>query len=126
LTGADRRYCAAKNSGSGETKKAAVAAFLKRIGSLTCDLRFGTASAELLAEFFNAAGGIDDLVFAGVERVRFSGNLDLHERICFTFELDGFASVDGRTGNEFEIAGQIVEHDFAIFRVSIFFHACLK
>jgi len=29
-------------------------------------LRFGTDAAELLAEFLNAASGIDDFVLAGV------------------------------------------------------------
>src|SRR5689334_18127284 len=40
---------------------------------------------ELLAEFLDATGGVDDLVLAGKERVRFSRHLDLDQRVFLTF-----------------------------------------
>ena len=50
-------------------KKAAEAAFFARKKLAG---NFGTDVAEFLAEFFNATSGIDDFVFTGVERMRFS------------------------------------------------------
>jgi hypothetical protein len=64
-------------------------------------------------------------VLAGVERVRFSRNLDLHQWVVFTVVVDGFAGLDGRTGDEFEIARQVVENNFAVFWVTFWFHFCL-
>jgi hypothetical protein len=95
-------------------------------GRLASDLGLGTNFAEFLAEFFNAASGIDDFVLAGVERVRFRRNFDLDQRIFFAFKGGGFAGVHGRTGDEFEVAGQIVEHHVAVIWMNIGFHECLK
>ena len=46
-----------------------------------------------LVELVHAAGGIDDLHLAGVERVRSVGNLKLHKRIFDT--LDGYRLLGG-------------------------------
>src|SRR5471030_2478298 len=90
--------------------------------SALCDLGLRANCAEFLAEFLNAASGVDDLVLAGVERVRFSRHLDLDQRVFFTVVLDLFAGLDGRTGNEFEVARQVVEHNFAVFWMDFWFH----
>ena len=94
----------------------------KRQKSACCDLGFRTHGTKLLAEFLDATGGVDDLVLAGVERVRFSRYLDLHERVFRAFVGDLFTGLDGRTGDEFEVARQVVEHNIAVIWVDIFTH----
>ena len=106
-------------------KKAAVAAFSSHCAESASSGGLGAAVAELLAEFLNTASGVDDLVLAGEERMRFSGNLDLHERIVLALEIDRVTGLNRGTGDEFEIAGQVVENDFAIVWVNAFFHNCL-
>ena len=119
-----------------KTKKAAVAAFLltaeaacfcrKRQKSACCDCGFRTNGTELLTELLDATSGIDDFVLAREEWVRFSRNLDLHQWVFFTVVGDFFAGLDGRAGNEFEIARQIVENNFAVFWMGIDFHGILS
>src|ERR1700712_2765231 len=86
------------------------------------DAGFRTNCTEFLTELLDAASGVDDLVLAGEERVRFSRHLDLDQWVLLAFEFGRFAGVDGRTGDEFEIAGQVVEDDFAVIRMDIGFH----
>src|SRR5476649_2042419 len=90
--------------------------------SALCDLGLRANCAEFLAEFLNAASGVDDFVLAGVERVRFSRHLDLDQRVFLTFVFNFFAGLDGRTGDEFEIARQVVENNFAVFWMGIELH----
>ena len=54
-----------------------------------------------LIELVNASGGVDDLRFAGVEGMRSVGNLDLHEGVFNSFNLDGLLGVDARAGDEY-------------------------
>jgi hypothetical protein len=105
-----------------QTKKAAEAAFCNEATSLLAHLRFGTDGAEFLAEFIHATCGIDDFVLAGVEGMRFRGNLDLHQRVFCAFEVDGFTRLNGRTGDELEVVGDIVKHDLAVIWVYASFH----
>src|SRR5690606_30960391 len=107
-------------------KKAAVAAFLQKAGRSAGSRRTRTDFAELLAEFLDATCGIHDLVLTRVERMGFSRHLQLDQRIFLAFEIDGVLGLDGGAGNEFEIAGKVVEYDFAIIRVDAFFHDVLK
>ena len=120
-----------------KTKKAAVAAFslaaeaafffaASRQKSACCDCGFRTNGTELLTELLDATGGIDDFVLAREEWVRFSRNLDLHQWVFFTVVGDFFAGLDGRTGNEFEIARQVVENNFAVIWMGIDFHGILS
>ena len=99
--------------------------FCERRGLAVCDGSLGADGAELLTEFLDAASGVDDLVLAGEERVRFSGHLDLDERVVFAFVVDHLFGLDGRTGHEFEVAGEVVEHDFTVIWMGISFHYCL-
>ena len=100
--------------------------FSLRRGLAVCNCGLGTDFAELLAEFFHATGGVDDLVLAGEEWVRFGGNLDLHQWVLFTFVGRGVAGLDGRAGDELEVAGHVVEQDFAVIWMGISFHAFLS
>ena len=59
------------------------------------------AGLVTLIELVNSAGGVDDLDFAGVERMRGVGNLNLHERIFNPFDLDGLLGVDAGAGDEY-------------------------
>src|SRR5450830_1819679 len=98
----------------------------KRQKSACCDCGFRTNGTELLTELLDATSGIDDFVLAREEWVRFSRNLDLHQWVFFTVVGDFFAGLDGRAGNEFEIARQIVENNFAVFWMGIDFHGVLS
>src|SRR5450830_282266 len=98
----------------------------KRQKSACCDCGFRTDGTEFLTELLDATSGVDDFVFAGVERVRFSRNLDLYQWVFFTVVGDFFAGLDGRTGNEFEIARQVVENNFAVIWMDIGFHVILS
>ena len=46
----------------------------------------------------------------------------LDQRVVFTFEVDRFTGIDGRTGDEFEVARQVVEHNFTVIWVDIVLH----
>ncbi|APA66734.1 hypothetical protein YQ44_01655 [Janthinobacterium sp. 1_2014MBL_MicDiv] len=119
-----------------KAKKAAEAAFslvaeaaffaAERQKLACCDCGFRTNGTELLTELLDATSGIDDFVLAREEWVRFSRNLDLHQWVFFTVVGDFFAGLDGRAGNEFEIARQIVENNFAVFWMGIDFHGILS
>ena len=59
------------------------------------------ASLVPLIELVNAAGGVDNLSFAGVEGVRSIRDLNLHEGVLNAFDLDRLLSVDARTSDEY-------------------------
>src|SRR5450759_3246148 len=75
-----------------KTKKAAEAAFSgtgPKSGGFGLGFHFGRGHRLLrvfLAEFFHAAGGVDDFLLAGVERVAVGAHLDVqglaHSRAC--------------------------------------------
>jgi len=110
-----------------KTKKAALAAFFDVERKLLCsDLGLGADRTEFLAEFFNAASGVDDLVLTSVERMRFGRNFDLHEWVLLTLEFNFFACVDSRASDEFEVVRNVVEQDFTVIRMDASFHFCLK
>jgi hypothetical protein len=111
----------------GKEKRQPELPFLTEAAELfCCNLRLGTNCTELLAEFFHATGSVDNFVLAGVKRVRLGRHLDFDERVVFAFEIDCFTRLHGRTRDKFKIAGQIVEHDFAIIRVYASFHIFLR
>jgi len=85
----------------------------------------GADLAELLAEFVDATSGIDNLVFARVERVRLGRYFDFHQRIILTFKLDGLAGLNGRAGQELEVARQVMHNNIAVLRMDAFFHCSL-
>jgi hypothetical protein len=61
-------------------------------------------------------------MFAGIERMRFGRNFNLHERVCFTFEFHGFARFDGRASDEFEVVRYVVEQYFDVIWMNALFH----
>jgi hypothetical protein len=99
---------------------------LRRWRKSACCLSLGTAGTELLAEFFNAASGVNDLVLTSKERMGFRRYFELDEGVILAFEINGFAGLDGGTGNEFEVVGHVLEYDFAVIRVNAFFHDFLN
>ena len=54
-----------------------------------------------LIELVNTAGSIDELDFAGVERMRGVGNLYLNYRVLNSFHFDGLLCRSAGTGNEY-------------------------
>src|SRR5690606_37379197 len=84
------------------------------------------AAGELLAELLDAAGFDDPLLGAGVERMRFRGDVKLEERILLAvLHLDLLAARHGGAGDELEPARHVLEHHFAVFGVDAFFHVWL-
>jgi len=88
-------------------KKAAAAAFVCSLRAFAlCDTLNG---AEFLTEAFDATGGIDDLLLAGVERMALGADFDV-ERLAA-----------GRASLEF-VAATARDIDFDVVRVYRFFH----
>src|SRR5690554_5211334 len=78
-----------------------------------------------LAELVDPTAGVHDLVLPGVERVRGRGHLDLDQRILVAIlPLDRLlgGGAQGGTGEDLEIRGHVLEHDFAVFGVDIGLH----
>src|SRR5262245_41551377 len=76
-----------------------------------------------LAELVHATAGVDDLVLARVERVRRRGDIQLDQRIFVAvFPLDLLLAGEGRTGQEREIGGHVLENDFAVFGMDAGLH----
>src|SRR5699024_7673576 len=80
-----------------------------------------SALAEALVavlELLHAAGGVEDALLAGVERVRSGRDLDVDHRVgVAVFPLDGLLARGGGAGEELGAGGQIVEHDRGVLRV---------
>ncbi len=84
-----------------------------------------SGQAVLAAEAIHAAGGVHDLLLARVERVRVAGHFHFDQGIGFAIgPLDGFLGSDGGPGEEREIGGNILKHDFAVGWMNIFLHEC--
>src|SRR5699024_2802186 len=80
-------------------------------------------AAVALLEAVDAAAGVHDLVLAGIEGVGLARDFDLDQRIFLAvFPLDGFFRVDGRAGLEGKVAGEVLEHHFAVFGMNFGFH----
>ena len=76
-----------------------------------------------LVELVHAAGGVDEFDFAGVERMRSVGNLNLNYRILNTFNLDGLLGGSAGTGDEYRFVGHILESYKTVgFGMNSFFH----
>ena len=90
----------------------------------TC-ARLGANLAKLLTELVDATGRINDFVFARIERMRLGRNFNFEQRILLPIELDSFARLNGRAGQEFEVAREVVHDNFAVLGVDAFFHYSL-
>ena len=53
-----------------------------------------------LLEFVDATGGVNELDFASVERVRCVGNLNLHNRILDSVNYESLFGLSAGTGDE--------------------------
>ena len=71
---------------------------------------FGGGVGVFLGEAFNAAGGVDELLFAGEERMAIGADFDVQH-----------VALDGRTGSEIVAAGA-VHRDGVIVGVDTGFH----
>ena len=69
------------------------------------------------------AGRVQNLLLAGVERVRLGRNFDLDQRIFLAIgPFDGFFGADGRAGQEAEVGADVLKYNVAIFWVYAIFH----
>src|SRR3954462_9502659 len=81
----------------------------------------GVAALELL----DPARGIDDLLLAGIERVRLGRHLELHHGIFIAvLPLHGLAAlgVDGRAGKEGVVGAGVEKDHRPVFGVDALFH----
>ena len=61
---------------------------------------FFTAVAVAAHELVDAAGGVDELLFAGEEGVRRAGDFEFYQRISNAINFDGFFCSDSRACDE--------------------------
>src|SRR5699024_7972283 len=97
-----------------------------------CDPARTTAMRSLfhavaLAEFLDLAGGVQNVLLAGVERVGRAADFQLDQRVFVTvFPFDGLIGLDGGARQKSEVATHVLENDRAIFGVNVLFHAALS
>ena len=74
-------------------------------------------------EAVNAASGIHNVLFAGVERVGLAADINAHQRVFFTVGSgDGLFGFHGGFGQEGEISAIVLENYRTVVRVDVFFH----
>ena len=79
--------------------------------------------AVTLAELVDLPRGLQDMLFAGVKRMRIARDLEFDERVLVTvFPLDGVTRGHGGARQDREIRRDILEHDFSVLGVYILFH----
>lgn len=83
--------------------------FFKSIGCLLF-----VAVAIAAHELVDAAGSIDEFLFAGEEGVRRACDFKLYEGIGHTVDLDSLLSGYGRAGDESFVVGHVLKHDLAV------------
>ena len=86
-------------------------------------MRIGCLLAVTLAELVDLARGLQNMLLAGVERVRRAGNLKFDQRIFLAiFPLDLFLGVERGAGQDSEIGRGILENHGPRLRVYALFH----
>lgn len=82
------------------------------------------SATVFLIKLVDATGRVNKFHFAGVERMGFTGNFQLHQRIFITiFPHDGFFCRNRRTGEKGVITGEILEYNkTVIVRMNVVFH----
>ena len=79
--------------------------------------------AVALTELVDLLGGLQDVLLAGVERVRLARDFELQQRAFLAvFPLDGVASRYRRPGQDGEIGGNVLENDVSVFGMNVLFH----
>jgi hypothetical protein len=74
-------------------------------------------------EFFHTTSGVQNHLFTSVEWVRVRRNLDFVHWIFLTiFPNDCFASLYSRLRDKLIFARGIVEYDWSVVRMNVFFH----
>ena len=68
-------------------------------------------AAEFLAEAFDAAGGVDELLFAGEERMARAANVDGNARL-------GAAGDEGIAAGAVHVAGLVTGMDFSFHELA--------
>ena len=90
---------------------------------------FVAARSVLVAahELVHATSGVHQLGFASVERVRRTRNFELHQRISYPIDVDGFFRSHSRTRNEHLFVRHVLEcHGTIAFWMNSFFHCVLS
>src|SRR5699024_11027903 len=81
--------------------------------------RVRVATTELL----HATGGVEDLLLAGVERVRGGGDVDVDHRVgVAVLPLDRVRGGDGRLRQDREVRRDVTEHNRLVVRVDVLLH----
>ena len=79
--------------------------------------------AVALTELVDLLGGLQDVLLAGVKRVRLAGNLELQQRVLVAvFPLDSVAGRYRGLGQDGEIGRNILEHHVPVFWMNVLFH----
>ena len=74
-------------------------------------------------EAVNAASGIHNVLFAGVERVGLAADINAHQRVFLAVGPgDGLFGFHGGFGQEGEISAVVLENYRTVVRVDVFFH----
>ena len=80
-------------------------------------------AAEFLAEFFNTAHRVYELLFTRIKRMRGTRYIDVVYRVLVTiFPLDGLGRPDRRTCQDGKVGRLIFENDLAVFGMNVGFH----
>ena len=83
--------------------------------------------AVALAKLVDLLGGLQDVLLAGVERVRLAGNFKLQQRVLVSvFPLDGFPGGHGGAGQDRKIRRNVLEDDVSVFWMNVLFHGQLQ
>ena len=84
---------------------------------------FFTAVAVTAHELVDAAGCVDEFLFAGEEGVRSAGDFEFNQGVFFAVDGDSFASCDSGAGDKDLVVRHVFECNLAlIFGMDAFFH----
>jgi len=83
-----------------------------------------TTLAVPLLEAFDTTGGIDDLHLPGEEGMAGAGQLNLRERVLVAiFPCDSFTCRNCGAGEDREVGGRVLKHDWAVVGVDSVLHS---
>ena len=106
-----------------DRKKGSLSCLFRGANALFCGRLFsGWFARVTLAKLLYTAGRVHDLVFAGVERVRFRGNLDLYEWIFLAigpFDRLAALGIHCRARQKLEVAAGVDKDHFFVIGVNI-------
>jgi len=83
----------------------------------------GLFLAVFAFEAIHTTGSINNVLFAGIERVGLAADINAHQRIFFTIgPSDCFFGLDGGTSQDGEVGAVVFEDDRTVVRMNIGFH----